>query len=197
MTVSTPSVNKPELPTRIKCKNGYRTKTLYCLFLVTALAGCDVTEQLPSGSQLTISPEQRTLNIPDRSNDEGVCFIDPDLYVDWPIVLALTTGEGTPVGHQNVQVYLDFGSNTFPGYPVMALYDDRRGNSNGVVDDFELVSDTDDDIATVKTDLYGGDRPLLLRINISCPFKGDVFAFVDGVTGTSSIDVVADTEESL
>ena len=88
-----------------------------------------------------------------------------------------------------MSVYLDFAANNFSGFPVMALFDDRCGNGNGVVDDFELVSDVDDEIAVVKTDFFGGDRPLLLRINVSCPFRGEVFAFIDGVSGRATIDV--------
>lgn len=170
---------------------------LWALGLLTlSLSACNIQDQLPLGTTLSISPEQRTLNIDDRTNGDGVCIINPDFYIDWPIVLALADGNGMPVGQQDVSVYVDFAANTFSGFPVMALFDDRRGNSNGVVDEFELVSDTDDDIAVVQTDLFGGDRPLILRVNVSCPFRGEVFAFVEGVSASASIDIVLRNEES-
>ncbi len=181
--------------------NGWKSvrhfPAIFVVMSAVLLLACSAEQQLPVGASLSISPQTRTLTISDRSNAEGNCLINPDYYIDWPIVLALTDSAGNPVGHQNVQVYLDFAANTYAGYPVMALYDDRRGNSNGVVDEFELVSDIDDQIVTVKTDVYGGDRPLLLRVNISCPFTGEVFAFVDGVSASSTIDIVADTDATL
>ena len=166
-----------------------RVRLLGSVACLMALTACSGEDQLPIGAVLSISPPERSLNIDDRSDENGVCFINPDFFIDWPIVLALTDSAGSPIGQQNVSVYLDFAANNFSGFPVMALFDDRRGNGNGVVDDFELVSDTDDDIAVVQTDFYGGDRPLLLRINISCPFRGEVFAFIDGVSGRATIDV--------
>lgn len=170
-----------------------------CMFISFAilLGACSMEQQLPVGATLQISPSERTLTIVDPTDENGQCFINPDNYIDWPVVLQLTDSSGAPLGQQKLSVYLDFAANTFSGYPVMALYDDRRGNSNGVVDDFELVSDSDDDIAIVNTDTYGGDRPLLLRINISCPFRGDVFAFADGVSASASIEVVAEEIDAL
>ena len=73
---------------------------------------------------------------------------------------------------------------------MLALYDDELGNGNGVIDnEAELISGSQDALAQVKTDPLSGDRVLFLRINLSCPFSGDVFAYVDGVTATASIAV--------
>ena len=181
------------------CRKALLSWSAALSFTTLLLVGCDAVhqDQLPVGATMSIAPSERTLTIDAFTDEEGTCFIDPDRYIDWPIVMALTTSDGAPIAHQDVRVYVDYGANTFSGYPVMALYDDRQGNSNGVVDDFELVNDTDDDIAIVKTDRYGGDRELLLRINISCPFRGEVFAFVDGVSAMSTIEVVAREEESF
>ena len=165
--------------------------------VLTLLTACE-QEQLPVGAELSISPETRTLRIADRSDADGNCFLDANSYIDFPIVLRLTNSEGSPLADAQVSVYLDYAGNTFPvtSTPVMALYDDRRGNNNGVIDDFELVSGPDDDIARVNTDYYGGDRPLLIRINTSCPYQGEVFAFTDGVTAMTSIDVTI-SEDSV
>ena len=89
-----------------------------------------------------------------------------------------------------MSVYVDFAANTFSGIAVLSLFDDLNGN--GVVDeDVELVSAKDDSIARVKTDKWTGARSLLLRVNLSCSFKGEVFAFTGGVTGRAAIEVVA------
>jgi len=155
------------------------------------LSACSNEQQLPAGAELSISPPERTLNVFDRTDENGFCNIDPDSYIDWAIVLQLTDANGSPIGERSVRVYVDYGANSFSGYPVMALYDDRRGNGNGLVDDFELVSGIEDNIANVNTDKYDGDRELLVRVNTSCPFRGDIFAFVQGVTASSTIEVAA------
>ena len=165
---------------------------------VLLLGGCSTQDQLPLGATLTISPTERTFDIDALVDQEGTCFINPDVFIDLPIVMFLSSSDGAPIAQQDIRVYTDFGANTFSaGFPVMQLFDDRRGNSNGVVDDFELVNGTDDDIAVVQTDRFGGDRELLLRINLSCPFRGEVFAFVDGVSAMSSVEVNARGEDTL
>lgn len=165
------------------------------LFFVL-ISACD-QQQLPVGAELSISPESRSIIVSDRSDADGNCFIDPGQYVDMAIVLTAVNADGAPLGDLNVRVYVDYSGNTFPGYPVLALYDDRRGNGNGVIDDHELVSGDGDAIAVVKTDYYGGDRPLLLRVNVSCPYKGDVFAFSDGISATSNIEIIAEAEAGV
>ena len=144
---------------------------------------------MPHDAQMRISPESRTINIADRRDAEGRCFIDQNQYLDQPVVVSMVNGDGAPLGDVEIRVYVDFSGNTYPGTPVLMLYDDMNGNNNGIIDDFELVSGVGDDIAVVKTDYYGGDRPLLLRINVSCPFKGDLFAFSAGVSASSPIEL--------
>ena len=163
-----------------------------CVALPLLVSACGDSNQLPIGAELRIAPDSRTITVADRTDANGNCIINPDLFVDMPILISTLDGNGSPLGDVDVSVYVDFSGNTFSGPPVLSLFDDRRGNDNGVIDDFELVSGSGDDIAVVKTDVFGGDRPLLLRVNVSCPFKGDVFAFSDGVSGTSVIEIVAD-----
>ena len=163
-----------------------------CVALPLLISACGDSNQLPIGAEVRIAPESRTITVADRTDLNGNCPIDPNLFVDMPLVLSTVDGNGSPLGDVDVSVYVDFSGNTFPGPSVLSLFDDRRGNNNGVIDDFELVSGSDDDIAIVKTDVFGGDRPLLLRVNVSCPFRGDVFAFSDGISGAFVIEVAAD-----
>ena len=74
----------------------------------------------------------------------------------------------------------------------------RDLNGNGVIDDdAEFISGIDDPIATVRTRDFSGDSTLLLRVNLSCAFRGEMFAFVDGVTASATISVEAISETSL
>ena len=154
-----------------------------------AAAACD-TGQLPNDATLSISPASRSIEIVEVRDAGGRCTFDPGRFVDLPMVMRLTGPDGSPIGDAEVAVYVDFGANTWSGFPALALYEDRNGN--GVVDaDSELASGADDDVARVRTDPDGGARAMLLRVNVSCPYRGEVFAHVGGVTAESSIEVVA------
>ena len=54
----------------------------------------------------------------------------------------------------------------------------------------ELVSDADDGVARVKTSRYGGEHVLLLRKNLSCPYRGHLHASIDGVHAAVPVEVV-------
>ena len=173
----------------------FRTSGLAAIAGVLMLSACD-TEQLPVGAELKISPDTRTIDIVEQRSARGSCLLFKEHYVDLPLVLALTDAQGSPIGGTDIRVYVDFAANTFSGFPALALYDDREGNSNGVIDgDSELISDANDAIATVRTGRFGGDRVLLLRVNVSCGYSGTVFAFADGVTASSSITINATNDD--
>jgi len=153
------------------------------------LAGC-TSDQLPSGATLAIEPNARSFDIVERLDEDGRCRFVDGQYTDLPLVFALSDGQGAPIGNADVSVYADFAANTFAGYPALALYEDRNGN--GVVDpESELVSGTADDAVRIDTDRFGGSGSLLLRVNLSCPYRGEVFAFAGGVSASASIDVIA------
>lgn len=147
-------------------------------------------DDVPVNARLLITPEAHTTTIIEQHDVGERCLYDASNYVDLPIVLQLTTDNGSPIGDRPISVYVDFAANTFSGIAVLSLFDDLNGN--GVVDeDVELISAKNDSIARVKTDRWTGARSLLLRVNLSCSFKGEIFAFTGGVTGRAAVDVVA------
>ena len=152
-----------------------------------ALAACS-SSQLPVGATLDISPPARSIDIVERRDAEDRCLFDPADHVDLPVVLALRDGQGSPIGGAELTVYVDFAANTYGGFPVLALYDDLNGN--GVVDaGTELVSGADDGAVRVTTSRFAGERTLLVRANLSCPYRAEMFAFVDGVSATATFEV--------
>ena len=158
------------------------------------LAGCS-TDQLPIGSTLRISPEDRNIRIVELLDENGTCIFFDNNFVDTPVVITLVDAQQSPIGDAEVSVYLDFAENTFTGVPVLGLFRDLNGN--GVIDDeSEFVSGINDPIAMVRTRDFSGDSTLLLRVNLSCAFRGEMFAFVDGVTATATISVEAVSETS-
>lgn len=159
------------------------------LLAVWVLGGCS-NDVVPVGSTLTLSPETHSTTIREWQTERGGCLFNPDNHVDIPVIMQLLGPGGSPIGDTTLDVYLDFTANTYPGPSVINLYDDLNGN--GVVDaESELISGADDDIARVKTDQWTGSRMLLLRINLSCSFKGEMVAFTGGATARAGIEVVA------
>jgi len=78
-----------------------------------------------------------------------------------------------------MSIHLDLAANTFSGFPVLELYDDR--NNNGVIDaPEELVSDNVDEGFETKTDSDKGDKFVIVRVNLSCPYRGTLGAFIEG-----------------
>ena len=159
------------------------------LITLLVLTGCS-NDLVPIGASLTMTPETHSTVISEWQDEEGHCLFNPDNHVDIPLIMQLATADGSPIGKAELNIYADFAANTFTGLPVLALYDDLNGN--GVVDaESELISGPDDDIARVKTDQWTGSRMLLLRINLSCAFKGEIVAFTSGSSTRSGIEVVA------
>lgn len=160
------------------------------LTVFSVLITACTSDVVPINSTLSITPDTHSTTIVERQNENGRCLFVPDNHVDIPILLQLSTADGSPIGDATLSVYADFAANTYSENTVLSLYDDYNGN--GVVDtETELVSGHTDDIARVKTDTWTGSRYLLLRINLSCSFRGEIFAFTGGVSGRASIEVVA------
>ena len=172
---------------RISCWRWFRYLLLASTLIMVA---CD-NDIVPTNASLSITPQTHTTHITERQNESGLCLFDANHHVDIPILLQLTTADGSPIGDAELNVYVDFAENTYSGLTTMELYDDL--NSNGVVDaQQEYISGFDDDIARVRTDEWSGSRMLLLRINLSCSFSGEVFAYTGGISGRAEIEVVAD-----
>lgn len=160
--------------------------TVFSTLLATACSN----DEIPLNASLRITPNSHSTTVTEQRDSNDQCLFFTDNYVDIPVLLQLNTADGSPIGDAQISVYADFAANTFPGFPVLSLYDDLNGN--GVVDSpIELISGRDDDIARVKTDEWSGSRALLLRVNLSCAFSGEIFAFADGVNDRAAVAVIA------
>lgn len=163
----------------------------YVMLAGTLIMGGCGNGIVPVDATLTITPGTHTTRITERQNESGRCLFDANHHVDIPILLQLTTVDGSPIGDAELNVYVDFAENTYSGLTTLELYDDL--NSNGVVDaPLEYISGFNNDIARVKTGQWSGSRMLLLRINLSCSFRGEVFAYTGGTSGRAEIEVLAD-----
>lgn len=156
------------------------------------LSACDPNQQ-PSGADLSIAPNNRTFDVVETHDANGACQYFEQNVLDLPLLLVLSDGQGSPIGGATLGVNVDFAANNYAGLNVLALYSDDNGN--GVIDgDTELVSGVDDPAYETKTATYSGERLLYLRVNLSCAFRGEVFAYAGAATASMSVEVTARAE---
>ncbi len=171
-------------------------KSMAAIALVGTLAACNdgSDNPLPAGATVNVSPLNKSFDVVENADEAGNCFIDENSYIDQYITISVVNGQGSPIGQADLAVSADFGANTFSGYPVMALYDDRNGN--GVIDGpEELVTDANDPLFRTRTAEYTGERMLILRMNLSCAYRGSVNVMSDGFTGTGDFVVRAEAAQ--
>ncbi|ASJ71950.1 hypothetical protein [Granulosicoccus antarcticus] len=164
-----------------------RRNALATVAVLALSSGCS-NDQLPSDTTLSISPDSRTFEITEQLDDNGKCIYFDDYTLDIPLQVSVRDGSGNPIGDVELSVYADWTENTFGGgrFPL-ALYRDMNGN--GMIDeDVELVSGADDDVAKFKTSEFGGSATLLLRMNLSCSYRGQVFVFSEFASASTDIE---------
>lgn len=162
----------------------YVTTVLAATMLIV---GCDSGQQ-PADTALTLTPSNRSFEIVQQVNERNQCLFNLDFYQDVPLLFSLASGQGTPIGEADIGVYVDFSANTYSGLPVLQLYEDN--NSNGVVDDeSELVTGIGNPAFIMRTEQYSGEHLMLLRVNLSCPYRGQVFAYSGSASATMLVEV--------
>ncbi len=160
------------------------------VILSSVLVACDQSGQLPNDAEVRISPSGHSIDITQVTDEQGSCLFDPNVYVDTPLLLSVHDKQGSPISEAEVSVNIEYASNSFLGPPVLALFDDL--NSNGVVDaETEYVSGREDDAYTGKTAKYSGEKLMLLRINLSCPYRGNIYVRSQFVTNSINVEVNA------
>lgn len=168
--------------------NSFSKHRLAMAVFVFGVSACS-SSIIPTDARLTLTPSTHTINIVETINTSDQCEYFEDNYQDIPLTITLSTDNGSPIGDEWVSVYTDFSANTYSGRSVLSLYEDH--NSNGVVDGAsELISGQDDDIARVRTGKHTGTKLLLIRINLSCAFRGEVRALAGPAYGSASFAVI-------
>lgn len=168
--------------------NNYGIRIWALALLVAGIAAC-TNSIVPADAKVTLTPSTYAIDIVETVNSSGQCEYTEANYLDIPLTITLSTENGSPIGEEWVSVYTDFSNNTYSGFPVLSLYEDLNGN--GVVDgESELLSGQDDDIARVRTGKFTGTKLLLLRINLSCAFRGEVRALAGPAYGAASFAVI-------
>lgn len=167
-------------------------KTTTAAALAATLLACNdgSDNPLPAGATINISPTSKSFDIVEDRDEEGNCIFDVNNTIDQYVTIAVRSQQGSPIGQADLAISLDFGANSFSGLPVMELYDDMNGN--GVADGpEERVSDANDPLFRAHTEEYTGERVVILRLNLSCAYRGSLNVMSDGFTGTGNYEVRA------
>lgn len=169
-------------------RHGAGPLALAATLLVCAACDDGSDNPLPVGATVNVSPPSKTFDIEENLDEDGNCFIIPGFYVDQSIVITVTDGQGSPIGKADLNISLDLGANTFSGFSAMELYDDLNGN--GLADGpEERVSDASDPIFRTKTRQFTGERVVILRLNLSCEYRGALMVISDGFIGSGEYEI--------
>lgn len=155
-----------------------------------ALQGCggESENAVPAGSTVKVTPEEISWEIPNNT-ENGLCAYDPNNYVDQTISISVLNGAGQPLGDIELTIALNLSSATYSGTAPVQLYDDQNGN--GVPDHpQELVSDENSGVFRTSTGKYSGTKFVMVRTNLSCPYKTSLYAFAGTTAGKTDIVVV-------
>ncbi len=162
-------------------------KPFIVLSVCAILLGCN-SEQLPIDTRILIAPQSKSFTINSEFEEGMFCFKEGGLYQDVPLLISVTDGQNAPIGDAEVGVYADFTANTSSAIDMLELYSDNNGN--GVIDGpEELVSSATSGVFKTKTDKYHGTAMLMLRMYMTCPYSGEVFAFVGASTYSMQVKV--------
>jgi len=162
------------------------------------LVGCQ-PNQVPNNSVLSLFPSHRDIEaISDVSSVDADCISTNYPYVDVPILVTLATSDGNPISQIPISLFADWtSSDSSDSRIVKLLYD---FNEDGIFDsDLEAVADGPESMFTWATSSLTGDINLVLRLNLSCQYSGELVAVGAGLFASSSFTVrsMLDTPEPM
>lgn len=178
--------------------NRKSTLSHFCLTTILAAilgacSGGSGDNPLPVNTSINVSPQGETFEIEENMDENGNCQFDLNRYIDQYITISVRNGQGSPIGRANLSISVDYGSNSFSGFPAMQLYDDLNGN--GVVDDpAEYVTGADDPLFRTETAEFTGEKVVILRLNLSCSYAGSLNVFSDGFSGMAEFDITTQAQ---
>lgn len=157
---------------------------------MSTLSGCEETNQLPVGSTAEIFPSEVQWNIQAATS----CNFEDGPFNDQRVSVSLKDADGLPLIDAPITISLDLSDSTFSSTAVLALYDDTDGD--GLFGDNERVSTDEQSAYNTRTNSRSGSKQLMVRVNLSCPYKGSLYAFAGNSGVLMNIAVVADDSEN-
>lgn len=134
--------------------------------------------QLPANASLTVSPASRSVRVHVMRGEQGICLIDPNNYLDIPVQVTLTGPAGDPLAADDLMAFMDFSRETYGGAAVVGMLID--GATPTTVDGNQAL----------LFDVDAGSAVLILRVNLSCPFRGEFTVIQDTRVAGMSVEVI-------
>ena len=156
----------------------------------SVLVSCGGSDQVPVGSTLVAFPNQVDWQI----GESDSCDVINGPFNDTQVNLSLADAEGRAIVDTNVDISLDLSEGSFNGPELLSLFFDQDGNGNFSED--ERVLSADGPVFTTRTDGDNGVIRVLVRVNLSCPFRGSLFAFAGSAVTSVSFNVSGSAEGS-
>ena len=176
-----------------------KLKPVLLVAFVVSLSACGGGDSnpVPVNSNVTLSSSDSKWEIsPSYDPNTGACLYSDNFYVDEVLVVSVTDSSSRPLGDVSVFMTLSLAGNTFlgetPGGTTFTapfkLYEDMNGN--GVVDDpEELVSAVGDPFYFTRTDEYTGTKMIVVRVNVSCTYRGYLTVTAGSASARFEIEV--------
>jgi len=132
---------------------------------------CNDTDQLPVGAEIKAFPEEVTWIV----GPAETCVYSEDYYNDTVVSLSLLDENNSGIVDTHMDVSLDLSATTFTGRETLRMYYDR--NSDGIYTEDEKVTVADGPLFSTKTDQLNGVVRVMVRVNLSCPYTGSLYAY--------------------
>lgn len=167
-----------------------KAKMLAGMTMVSAILGAcgpgGDENPVPPGSTIRINPSDQTLNITPVLDINGNPICVSGRFSDHTFSISVENSNGQPLGEVDLRIRVDLAANT-SSTNLIQLYDDL--NSNGVVDDpAELVS-SPGSVFFTKTSRFSGEKIIIVRLNTSCTYGGDITVNAGAAFGSAHIEV--------
>lgn len=161
--------------------------TAATLSWITACGGGGDESQIPPGATVTVTPQEKTWDIQPQLDSNENCIFFEDFYQDELVLVTVQDSQGRAIGDADLLVSLNLSEQTFSGLTVMELYEDRDGDF--IPSPEERVSDDNDPLLMTKTDEFSGSVNLIVRMNLSCTYRGTLMVVAEGVSGSAEFAV--------
>lgn len=176
-----------------------------CYLIITAMAvllpgmflsSCNSDSYVVPGASISITPSSSSYDIQEVVDEDGFCVYYADYFQDVPLSISLTDEFNRALTDAPMTVYVDFSGNTFSGEEVLQLFHDKNGN--GVVDTLdERVSGASDEAFRTRTSSRSGTIELMLRMNLSCAYRGSLYAFSGPAAAVTTVSTNGANSDSL
>ena len=170
------------------CKHARHSFPVLVFVAAISLGACGNDEEaIPVDGKIVIDPQNKTWEIPTRPSP---CPYDPNLWIDERVLVTVRNGDEVPLGNVEVAISADLTAAYTSGLQEsLQLYVDVNGNNIVDTPPDVLVSGNGSPAWVTDTDEYTGAVSVLLRVNVSCPFRGNIIVTAGPLYGSTNIEV--------